>query len=108
MQLTMKDLKKMNPLESSFEEKMVKKIKKLFPDCYEIPKPIRPSMRGTPDRMFVINGKFIAIETKRVKNSVTAQKQLERLDNVNRAGGYGCVAKEWETVENLLKDAGLL
>ena len=41
---------------------MVKKIKQMFPDCYEIPKPMMPSSRGTPDRMFVINGKFIAMQ----------------------------------------------
>ena len=102
MQLTLKDLNKSNPLEKTFEAKMVKEIKKMFPDCYEIPKPIRPSMRGTPDRMFVINGKFIAIETKRAKNSKTATAQLQRIEEINKAGGYAVIAKEWKDVEDLL------
>lgn len=107
-QLSMKDLNKPNSLERTFETNLVSRIKRMFPECYEIPKPIRPSSRGTPDRMFVINGVFIAIETKRAKNSVTARAQIDRLDSINKAGGFGCVAKDWETVENLLIDAGLL
>ena len=108
MQLSLDDLNKSNPLEKSFETSMVKKIKQMFPDCYEIPKPIRPSTRGTPDRMFVINGKFVAIETKRAKNSKTATMQKERIKDVHKAGGFALVAKDWETVEEFLTRVGII
>ena len=103
MQLSLDDLNKSNPLEKSFEASMVKKIKQMFPDCYEIPKPIRPSTRGTPDRMFVINGKFVAIETKRAKNSKTATMQKERIAEINKAGGYAIIAKNLDDVSELLE-----
>ena len=106
---TLKDLQKeKRELEKNFErDNVVKRIKKLFPDCYEIPKPIRPSAKGTPDRQFVINGKFVAIETKRSDGKATA-KQLERIDAIRKAGGIAFVAFTWEEVETMLREKGVL
>lgn len=106
---TLNDIKKeKRELEKNFErDGVVKKIKKLFPDCYEIPKPIRPSSKGTPDRQFLINGTFVAIETKRSDGEAT-KKQLERIDCINKAGGIAFVAYTWQDIEDILKSKGVI
>ena len=106
---TLNDIKKEHRgLEKTFERAdVVKKIKELFPDCYEIPKPIRPSSKGTPDRQFCINGRFIAIETK-AKNGKPTPKQLERIYAIRKAGGIALVAWTWDEVEKELRDKGVL
>ena len=106
---TLEDIKKeKHELEKNFErEGVVKKIKALFPDCYEIPKPVRPSSKGTPDRQFLINGTFVAIETKKSDGKAT-QKQLERIDCIRKAGGIAFVAKTWSDIETVLKEKGVI
>lgn len=101
---TEKDLIKPKKLEKSFERGiLVKRIKQLFPDCYEIPKPVRPSSKGTPDRQFVINGKFIAIEAKKEKTGRAAALQLQRIEEIRKAGGIAFIAVTWEDVQKNLK-----
>ena len=102
------DIQKPNPKENSFERSLVKKIKSMFPSCYEIPKPIRPSSTGTPDRQFLINGKFVAFETKRAKNSATRKKQIERIEAIINAGGFAGVVKSIEEGFDILHNAGLM
>ena len=106
---TLNDIKKEHRgLEKTFERTdVVKKIKELFPDCYEIPKPIRPSSKGTPERQFCINSRFVAIETK-AKNGKPTPKQLERIDAIRKAGGIALVAWTWDEVEKELRDKGVL
>lgn len=106
--LTLDDLQKGTPKENAFERSLVKKIKTMFPDCYEVPKPVRPSGKGTPDRLFLIKGKFIALETKRAKNSRTAKIQLERVEEIRRAGGYAGIVKSLQEGLDILADAGLI
>ena len=100
----LKDLKKSEKLEKNFERNtVVKKLKALFPDCYEIPKSVRPSSKGTPDRQFVINGKFVAIEAKRQNKGVIAPIQIKRIEDIRKAGGYAFFADSWEDVVDNLK-----
>lgn len=105
--ITTKDLVKTVRKEGNFEKDMVKKIKELFPSCYEIPKPIMPSSKGTPDRLFVIRGKFVALETKRSKDYKVAKIQEKRLEEIRLAGGYGGIVKNWDEVVDVLTRAGL-
>lgn len=100
---TMDDLTKPKRLEKSFErDTLVKRIKKIFPDCYEIPKPVRPSSKGTPDRQFCIDGKFIAIEAKQEKKGRPSSLQLKRIEEIRKSGGIAFIAETWEdVVENL-------
>lgn len=101
---TIKDLAKTNKLEKAFERNtLVKKIKKIFPDCYEIPKPVRPSSKGTPDRQFVINGKFVAIEAKREKEGRPSPSQLQRIEDIRKAGGIAFIADTWQDIVDNLK-----
>ena len=100
---TMDDLTKPKRLEKSFErDTLVKRIKKIFPNCYEIPKPVRPSSKGTPDRQFCIDGKFIAIEAKQEKKGRPSPLQLKRIEEIRKSGGIAFIAETWEdVVENL-------
>ena len=101
---TINDLAKPNKLEKSFERNtLVKRIKKIFPDCYEIPKPVRPSSKGTPDRQFCIEGKFIAIEAKREKDGKPSPLQLKRIEEIRKAGGIAFIADTWQDVVDNLK-----
>ena len=106
---TLEDInKEKRGLEKTFERnEVVKKIKAMFPDCYEIPKPIRPSSKGTPDRQFLINGRFIAIETKNKTGKPTA-KQIERIASIRKAGGIAFVARTWAEVEDILIKEGVI
>lgn len=106
--IKLSDIKKTMVLEKKIERKdIVKEIKRLFPDSYAIPKPIRPSVRGVPDRMFCINGRLVAIEVKR-DGGVVAEKQLEHIDKINKAGGLAFVAYSMEEVREVLIKEGLL
>ena len=101
---TINDLAKPNKLEKSFERNtLVKRIKKIFPDCYEIPKPVRPSSKGTPDRQFCIEGKFIAIEAKREKDGKPSPLKLKRIEEIRKAGGIAFIADTWQDVVDNLK-----
>ena len=101
---TLNDLQKPKKLEKSFERNtIVRRLHQLFPDCYEIPKPVRPSSKGTPDRQFVIEGKFIAIEAKKQDTGRASQLQLKRIQDIRKAGGIAFIADTWEDVEINLK-----
>lgn len=63
------------------------------------------SLRGHPDIIGVINGKFIAIELKDVGGEPRAIQQYH-LDRVEESGGYAaCVTREnWDIIKkHLLK-----
>ena len=81
--ISLSNIKKSKVLEKKIERTdIVKEIKKLFPDSYAIPKPIRPSVRGVPDRMFCINGRLVAIEVKR-DGGVVSEKQIDWKNHKN-------------------------
>jgi len=42
--------------------------------------------KGFPDYLIIVNGKLIAIEMKRTKNSVTSPEQKKWLEQLNEAG----------------------
>jgi hypothetical protein len=78
--------------ESAFERKAMRELSKL-PNSHWEPKEIRPTVRGKPDRIGCINGKFIALEFKRsmkaaLKKSSTSAVQLHTLHQMQAAGAY--------------------
>ena len=98
-----KDLMKSVKKEKSIETiDILKKLQKKYPTCYALPKPVRPSSRGVPDRIFCINGRFVAIEVKREKMFKIAPKQLEHQEKIRKAGGISIIAHSWEEVEKEL------
>ena len=102
-QVTLNDLKKSVKLEKRIEQvDILKNLKKKYPNCYALPKPIRPNGRGVPDRIFCINGRFVAIEVKREKMFKIAPLQLEHQKKIREAGGIAIIAHSWQEVEKEL------
>ena len=102
-QVSTNDLKKTVKLEKRVERvDILTKLKELYPNCYALPKPIRPTGVGVPDRIFCINGRFVAIEVKREKMFKIGPKQLEHQDKIRNAGGISIIAHSWEEVKKEL------
>ena len=100
-----KDLLKSIKKEKSIETiDILKRLQKKYPTCYALPKPVRPSSRGVPDRIFCINGRFAAIEVKREKMFKITPKQLEHQEKIRKAGGISIIAHSWEEVEKELDE----
>ena len=63
-----------------------------IPNSYWLQKEAPGSVRGHPDRIGVINGRFVALEFKRnMKDMGHPREKLQKyvLDCVLKAGGYG-------------------
>ena len=102
-QVTINDLKKSVKLEKRIEQvDILTNLKKIYPNCYALPKPVRPNGVGVPDRIFCINGRFVAIEVKREKMFKIAPKQLEHQQKIINAGGISIIAHSWEEVKKEL------
>lgn len=61
------------------------------------------STSGTPDILACINGYFVAIEVK-AQDGVVSALQLEKLNQVRRAGGFGYVAypSGWDKLKTII------
>ena len=95
------------------EGKVKSKIKvylKTLPDCWFY-MPVQNGMGvvGIPDIIAVINGRFVAIETKAPgkKSNVTANQQAT-IDNIRAADGLAFVASDVQTVIDYLLYHGLV
>jgi len=77
--------------ESKFEKDFMKKVEKL-PGAYVPPKIDPGAVRGLPDRVFCINGRYCALEFKKSKSESTsrgrAALQKYMLKQIEQAGGY--------------------
>ena len=87
-------LSKKLPLESNYQKRLVKKIRKMFPMCYLFVKEAK-AIRGIPDLILTVNGRFIGLEVKRCESESkhrTGRTVLQRhnINKINRAGGYAC------------------
>lgn len=58
---------------------------------------------GTPDLICCINGRFVAIEVKS-ESGKSSPLQLERLEQIKKAGGVAIVSKpsQWEELKETL------
>lgn len=67
------------------------------------------SIRGTPDRLGVIRGRFVGLETK-VAGKKLEKLQAHKADLIRSAGGivYRIDPKNWEEVFNELCDLSML
>lgn len=77
--------------ETRFRLKVVKPALESIPDSWWI-KIQAGSIRGIPDVLGVIKGKFIALELK-IETGVADQLQLHRLRQVQKAGGFAAVVR---------------
>lgn len=90
--------------ESILKQRVLKDLKTL-PNTYAV-KIQQVVIRGTPDILACVNGKFVAIELKKDSNVKPDALQIHELKKIFRAGGLGCVVHpdNWqETFEHLQK-----
>jgi hypothetical protein len=74
-----------------------------IPDCW-VESIQQVAIRGTPDLLICIRGKFVGLELKK-KGGVVAPLQQYKLDQINKAKGYGAVVtpQNWPEIFSLLK-----
>lgn len=89
----------MNP-ETRFLAKVRKELEKI-PGSWWV-KIQQVAIRGTPDLLGVVRGRFIALEFKVGKNKATALQQFV-LDKIEEAGGYAMVVTP-ENYTEILKE----
>ena len=63
---------------------------------------------GVPDIICCVNGKFLAIECKAGKNTLTIL-QANEIESIRRAGGVAVVANEdnWDMIRRLVREQSL-
>jgi hypothetical protein len=49
------------------------------------------SIRGTPDLLVSINGRFVALELKRSSTAPATELQLYNIARINESGGYAAL-----------------
>jgi hypothetical protein len=96
--------------ESAFEKSFMSKAKTL-PKFHAPPKSHLPSIAGLPDRVFCLNGRYIALEFKRslkemLKGSASSKLQEYTLFKIEAAGGYAVFVypENAEVVFNRLRE----
>jgi len=64
------------------------------------------SIRGTPDILLCLAGKFIAIEMKASETAKISELQTYNLSKIQKAGGIAVVAypENWENIYSYLTD----
>lgn len=73
--------------ETVFREKVVKFLKALPKSHFFSIQ--QTTIRGTPDILACINGKFIALEIKSSVKSIISELQIYNIQLINMAGGVG-------------------
>ena len=76
------------PSEASYQTKLIKKLKRLFPECH-IQKNDPAEHQGIPDILILIGGRWAMLE---VKKAVTASRQRNQEYHVNKFRKMGFAA----------------
>jgi len=82
-------MKTPSPKESTFKKRCLSRLRK-------IPKTVvftiqQASIRGTPDLLVSINGRFVALELKRSSTAPATELQLYNIARINESGGYAAL-----------------
>lgn len=80
-------------LESKFQSELIKKIKKLFPDCIVL-KNDPTYLQGFPDLLILYKNKWVALEVKRSINARKGNNQQYWIDVANDMSGAWFVYPE--------------
>jgi hypothetical protein len=74
------------PKESTFKKRVLSRLRKLSRIVtFTIQ---QASIRGTPDLLLCLNGRFVALELKRSSKAPATELQKYNVDRINKAGGY--------------------
>lgn len=102
-------MKSNRPLESSFQKKVVRKLKTL-PNTWFYKASDRVRV-GVPDIVICTNGNFVALELKRDEKAKPTPLQQHILEKIEHANGIAKVVypENWDEIwENLVNLAGAL
>ena len=83
--------------EAQFRIKLDRKLKEIPSSWWESIS--QRSIRGTPDKIGCVNGRFIGLEAKKSIKGVVSKLQQLKIDRINKSGGYAKVVYP----ENLLE-----
>jgi hypothetical protein len=61
------------------------------------------SIRGTPDLLVSINGRFVALELKRSQTASVTELQLYNIAKINESGGYATLVYP-ENLDVIMKE----
>jgi len=89
--------------ETAFRAKAYRWIDSNLPGCwYESIQQV--AIRGSPDTILCIRGRFVAIELKASSNAPITEMQKLKLERIERAGGVALVVhpENWTTVQAIL------
>lgn len=89
-------------LESSYQAKLIKKLKRKFPDCI-ILKNDPTYIQGMPDLLILYNDKWAALEVKRSKDASHQPNQdyyISKMDTMSYAS-FICPENEKEVFDGL-------
>lgn len=89
--------------EANFKSK-VKKDLRTIPNCWHV-KVQQVVIRGTPDILACINGRFIGLELKKNKSAPVSALQENTIQEIDRAGGYAKIVypEIWPQIFNELR-----
>ena len=97
-------LRKHIPLESYYQDKIIKHIKKLLPSAFVWKAAAGPYSRGgIPDVCAVIHGKFYGFEVKRPLIGVLSELQKQTIKEIKKAGGKAYVVTYTDEVTRILQ-----
>jgi len=80
----------------------VDKLLKAIPDSW-FESISQRSIRGTPDKIGCINGRFIALEFKTKEKSYLSRLQDSKIKKINKCGGYARVVYP-ENLNDILEE----
>lgn len=93
-----------NRSEAAFKV-VVKAFLKTLPQCWNV-KVQQIGLRGTPDILCCLKGRFVALELKGTEKANVAPLQEHTIEQISLAGGYARIVspETWEGVKRELKE----
>jgi hypothetical protein len=85
--------------ETKFRRKLQKKLDEIPSSWWESIQ--QQTIRGTPDLLGLVAGRFIALEIKATDKSPISELQKYKLQRITEAGGYGAVVHPENFIEIL-------
>jgi hypothetical protein len=75
--------------ETIFRQKVDRKLKTIPLSWWESIQ--QRTIHGTPDKIGVVNGRFVALELKATPTSKTTELQIKKIRDINKANGLGYI-----------------
>lgn len=89
------------PREATFKKRVVSRLRKFKNITVFTIQQV--AIRGVPDLLACINGKFVALELKRSKTSKVSELQVYNIEKIKESGGYAKIVYP-ENFEETIKE----